>query len=170
MFDSPRSKILFPYFFFRKLGLIWNSLSAIFSKKVQRFTQTFFSLIWFKQMLITSKKIELDPWNLKRAILKALSRSMQKIEKLTDLGKFSSQSLTGNKTRNRPKYFFLRRAVFTMGVGWKASTGQGLFPYGYQPHHGSCIKLIYHTTRFHEKQIWTWSKYLSWFRFSGVSP
>ena len=95
---------------------------------------------------------------------------MQKIEKLADLGKFSSQSLTWNKTRNRPKYFFLRRAVFTMGVCWKASTGQGLFPYGYQPHHGSCIKLIYHTTRFHEKQIWTWSKYLSWFRFSGVSP
>ena len=44
-------------------------------------------------MLITSKVFELEPWNLKRAILKALSRSMQKIELLADLGKFSSLSL-----------------------------------------------------------------------------
>ena len=44
-------------------------------------------------MLIISKVFELEPWNLKRAILKALSRSMQKIELLTDLGKFSSLSL-----------------------------------------------------------------------------
>ena len=55
-------------------------------------------------MLITSKVFEPEPWNLKRAILKALSRSMQKIELLTDLGKFSSLSLPSS-TNSSNIYF-----------------------------------------------------------------
>ena len=45
-------------------------------------------------MLITSKVFDPEPWNLKRVLLKALSRSMQKIELLTDQGKFSSLKST----------------------------------------------------------------------------
>ena len=61
-------------------------------------------------MFITSKVFEPEPRNLKRAILKTLSRSMQKIELLTDLGKFLSLSLHDiNEESNKQAYLLITR-------------------------------------------------------------
>ena len=65
-------------------------------------------------MLITSKVFEPEPWNLKSALLKALNRSMQKIELLTDLGKLSSLSLDLESGDNRYKSSFLIETAISL--------------------------------------------------------